>query len=139
MTDAPKPKRPSSAVTSGRKLFVDGDPNSAWSRRYRDLIAGHISDLGGADLLSDAQISLCRKAATIECQLELWEGAFSRGEEPVHFDVYTRSASHLRRILESLGLKRVPRDVRDPLEAIAAEYWSHPTNAEPSEDDLDRE
>jgi hypothetical protein len=26
-------KRPRSAVTSGRKLFVEGNPNSAWSRR----------------------------------------------------------------------------------------------------------
>jgi len=29
-------RRPRSAVTSGRKLFVEGNPNSAWSRRYRD-------------------------------------------------------------------------------------------------------
>ncbi len=43
----PYPKRRASAVTSGRRLYVnEGDGNSAWSRRYRDLIAGHASDLG---------------------------------------------------------------------------------------------
>ena len=61
-TDArPRPMR--SAVTNGRKLFVDGDGNSAWSRRYRDLVAAHASDLGGADALSAAQASLVRRAS----------------------------------------------------------------------------
>jgi hypothetical protein len=43
-----------SAVTNGRKLFVEGDGNSAWSRRYRDLIASFVSDLGGHDARSQA-------------------------------------------------------------------------------------
>jgi hypothetical protein len=30
---------------------------------------------------------------------------------PVDLDVFTRSASHLRRLWEALGLKREPRDV----------------------------
>jgi hypothetical protein len=38
-------KRPRSAVTSGRKQFVEGNPNSAWSRRYFDLCAHHIHDI----------------------------------------------------------------------------------------------
>jgi hypothetical protein len=50
-------KRPRSAVTSGRRLFVEGDENSAWSRRFHDLIIGHVADLGGADLLSEARNS----------------------------------------------------------------------------------
>jgi hypothetical protein len=61
----PKKRRPGSAVTSGRKLFIGGDPNSAWSRRYRDLCGGLISDLGGRDMLSQAQLSLCRRAAAL--------------------------------------------------------------------------
>lgn len=102
-------KRKSSAVTSGRKLFVEGDPNSAWSRRYRDLIAGHIADMGGADMLSEAQKSLIRRASAIECELELMEGELSKGSE-IDLDVFTRSSSHLRRILETLGIERKPRD-----------------------------
>ena len=115
-------KRKSSAVTSGRKLFVSGDPNSAWSRRYRDLIAGHASDMGGAETLSAAQQSLVRRASAIECELELMEGELSKGCD-VDLDKFTRSSSHLRRILETLGIERKPRDVTLDLR----EYLKDPT------------
>jgi hypothetical protein len=103
-------KRPRSAVTSGRQLFVDGDANSAWSRRFHDLVVGHVADLGGADLLSEAQFSLIRRAAAIECELERLDARLSLGD-PVDMDSYARVAGHLRRIFETLGLKRVARDV----------------------------
>lgn len=105
-----KPKRKSSAVTSGRRLFVEGDGRSPWSRRYRDLIAGHVSDLGGHDTLSEAQKSLIRRASAIECELEQMEGQLSLGEE-VDLDVFTRSSSHLRRIFETLGIERRAKDI----------------------------
>src|SRR5215510_14555076 len=82
-------KRPRSAVTSGRKLFVDGDPNSAWSRRYHDLVAGHVTDLGGRDLLSEAEMSLIRRSAAIVCELEQMEGRLSMGEA-VDLDLHGR-------------------------------------------------
>jgi hypothetical protein len=105
-------------VTNGKRLFVEGDGNSAWSRRYRDLVAGHVSDLGGSSVLSEAQLSLVRRASAIECELEQMEGRLSMGEE-VDLDVFTRSASHLRRILETLGLERRSRNVTPP---TLAEY-----------------
>ena len=37
--------RPRSAITSGRKLFDGGDPNSAWTRRFDDLLTAHINDI----------------------------------------------------------------------------------------------
>jgi hypothetical protein len=102
--------RARSAATSGRRAFVEGDGNSRWARRYRDLTAAHVSDLGGVDLLSQAQLSLIRRASAIEVELEQMEGKLSLGR-PVDLDVFTRSASHLRRLWETLGLKREPRDV----------------------------
>ena len=114
--DAVIDPRQRSAVTNGRRLFVQGDGNSAWSRRYRDLITGHISDMGGRSLLSESQVSLVKRASAIEVELEYAEGRLSRGEE-VDLDSFSRTASHLRRILESLGMKRVSRDVTpDPLD-----------------------
>ena len=109
------PSRRRSAVTNGTRLFVDGDGNSAWSRRFRDLVASHVSDLGGIDRLSESQRSLVRRVSAIEVELEQMEGRLSMGEE-IDLDMYTRSASHLRRILESLGLQREPRDVTPPLQ-----------------------
>jgi hypothetical protein len=107
-------KRPRSAVTSGRKLFVQGDPNSAWSRRYHDLCVGHSNDLGGRNLLSEAQLSLIRRAAAIECELERLDAMLSIGAE-VDLDSYGRAASHLRRLFETLGLERRARDVTPTL------------------------
>jgi hypothetical protein len=105
-----RPPRVRSAVTNGRRLFVEGDGNSAWSRRYRDLIAGHVSDLGGDATLSEAQLSLIKRASAIECELEQLEGRLSMGEQ-VDLDCFTRAASHLRRILETLGLERRAIDI----------------------------
>jgi hypothetical protein len=108
-----------SAVTNGKRLFVEGSGTSAWSRRFADLVAGHVSDLGGPNgMLSEAELSLIRRAAAIECELEALEGRLSRGE-PVDLDSFGRGASHLRRLLESLngGLRRRPRDlIPSPLE-----------------------
>jgi hypothetical protein len=50
--------RQRSAITNHRRLFVDGDGTSAWSRRFRDLVAGHVSDLGGEEALSEARPSI---------------------------------------------------------------------------------
>lgn len=107
--------RPRSAVTSGRQLFIEGNPNSAWSRRFHDLVLGHVSDLGGADLLSEAQFSLIRRAAAIECELERLDARLSAGE-PVDLDSYGRCAGHLRRLFETIGVERVARDVTPSLD-----------------------
>jgi hypothetical protein len=103
-------RRPRSAVTSGRKLFVQGDSTSAWGRRFFDLAQGHVSDLGGRSNLSEAQFALVKRAAGLECETEQMEGKMSLGEE-VDLDRYGRAANHLRRILEALGLERKARDV----------------------------
>jgi hypothetical protein len=77
------------------------------------LVVGHVADLGGADLLSEAQFSLIRRAAAIECELERLDARLSLGD-PVDMDSYARVAGHLRRMFETLGLERKPRDVTPP-------------------------
>jgi hypothetical protein len=106
-------RRPRSAVTSGRKLFVAGNPNSAWARRWFDITQGLVSDAGGRDRMSEAKFALCKRAAALQCELEQLEGRLSQGEE-VDLDKFGRAASHLRRILESLGLDRKPRNITPP-------------------------
>jgi hypothetical protein len=140
-----RPSRQRSAVTNGRKLFVSGDGNSAWSRRYRDLVSGHVSDLGGHDALSEAQLSLVRRASAIECELEQMEGKLSMGLD-IDFDLFTRSASHLRRILETLGIERKPRNITPPTLQDYMRFKERETqaaaraaNGGPSEDTRGRE
>jgi len=113
-------KRPRSAVTSGRELFIDGDPNSAWSRRFHDLVVGHVADLGGADLLSEAQFSLIRRAAAIECELERLDAMLSRGEA-ADLDEYGRASSHLRRLFETIGLERKQKTINSFGQLLAAD------------------
>jgi hypothetical protein len=103
-------KRPRSSITSGRKLFINGDPNSAWARRFFDITQGLISDAGGRGMMSEAKYALCKRAAALQCELEQLEGRLSQGEE-VDLDKFGRAASHLRRILETLGLERHPIDI----------------------------
>lgn len=118
--DASKRKR--SSVTNGTKAFIEGDGNSPWYRRFKDLLALHVEDLGGPELLSEAQISLCRRAATLEVELERIEGQLSLGND-ADLDAYNRHAGGLRRILETLGVERVKRDVTpNPL----ADHFSRP-------------
>jgi hypothetical protein len=114
-----RPKKTRSAVTNGRRAFVDGDGNSAWYRRRRDILELHLDDMGGRDSLSEAQISLTSRAASIEVELEQMEGRLSKGEA-VDLDAFTRAASHLRRILETLGVARAKRDVTPTLDAYIA-------------------
>jgi hypothetical protein len=103
-------RRTRSRVTTGRKVFVEGDGNSRWARRYRDLIAAHCQDLGGVDLLSEAQISLIKRASTLELECEQSEGKLSMSQE-IDLDLYQRMLNSLRRALETLGLERKARDV----------------------------
>jgi hypothetical protein len=117
-------RRPRSAITSGRQLFVGGDPNSAWSRRYYDLCGHHIADISrglGRNTLSEAQLSLIRRAAAIECELERLDALLSLGEA-VNLNEYGRATSHLRRLFEVLGVERKPRDLNPKLDDLLLEH-----------------
>ena len=109
-----------SRISNGSAILPGVDGRSTWVRRLRDLIALHLSDLGGDDVVSEAERSIIRRAAVLETELERLELAFAlAGEaEPAQIDLYQRTANSLRRLLESVGLQRRPREVEslsDPL------------------------
>jgi hypothetical protein len=106
----PRSPKNRSAVSNGKRLFVEGDARSPWSRRYYDLIALHVSDMGGRSNLSEAQLALIKRAATLEVELEQMEGKLSLGES-IDLDVFGRATGNLRRVWEALGLKREARDI----------------------------
>jgi hypothetical protein len=115
--------KPKSARTNGNRVFaIGGDGRGAWARRHRDIAELHLADIGGEAHASEAMASLCRRASTIEVSLEQMEARLSEGDEKVDLDLYNRLAGNLRRILESIGLKRVPRDVTLSLRDILAEH-----------------
>src|SRR5262245_26709624 len=108
-----RPKRAFSAVTSGRKLLLSGDVNSAWARRYRDVITSLTNDLGGRAMIGEAKAALIRDCAALEIVLEKMRGRMSEGMN-VDAEAYARIAAHRRRLLETLGLERVAREVTPP-------------------------
>jgi hypothetical protein len=103
-----------SAITNGSALLHDVDGRSQWMRRLRDLIGAHVSDIGGDDALSAAEMALVRRAAMLTLQLELMESRWreTNGEaSPRSLEVYQRATGALRRTLEALGLQRRSKDV----------------------------
>jgi hypothetical protein len=108
-----------SRVTNGA-LFVDRSihPQRGWARRFADIISMHTSDLGGADYVSAAEASIIRRVATETVEMELLEQRFAKkgsGASSEDLDLYARISNSLRRHLETIGLKRVAKDITPTL------------------------
>jgi hypothetical protein len=111
-----------SKITNGTALLPGVDGRSPWVRRCKDVIAAHVADLGGVDNCSAAERSIIRRASTLTVELERLEARFATAGEAntADLETYQRCANTMRRLLESVGLRRRPRDVTPTL----AEYLS---------------
>lgn len=112
---AAKPKELRSRVTNGKTLFAKGGDNrGAWARRYRDLYQLHLSDLGGAEACSEAELALCDVVATTRVEMGQLAARMSEGAATMEdIDAYNRLSGNLRRLLETPGLERRQRPVND--------------------------
>lgn len=99
-----------SAIANGSRLLEGLDGRSAPARRYRDMIAALASDLGGRDNLTEAQFQLIRSAAGLVVLREALDAKALNGEA-IDTGDYCRISNCLRRVLSTVGLDRVPRDV----------------------------
>jgi hypothetical protein len=117
-----RPLTQRSAVTNGKTLIAGIDGRSAWMRRFRDLFEAHVADLGGDDQISEAERSIARRAAVLATECERMEAGFATvgAATPDELDLYGRTANSLRRLLESTGLQRRPRDVTPDLSTYLA-------------------
>jgi hypothetical protein len=73
-------------------------------------------------MISAAERSIVRRTAAITVELELLEKKFAlsgKGASAKDLDLYIRASGGLRRLLEALGLKRIPRDITPTLSDIA--------------------
>jgi hypothetical protein len=106
----PKPTH-RSRVSNGSSTFLDGvDGRSVLARRYRDILAQLISDLGGDP--SEAQSLICRRAATLAVWCEQAEAEMAAGGE-IDIGEYGPAVNALRRLLADIGLERKAKDVTD--------------------------
>jgi hypothetical protein len=120
-----------SRVTNGNEMLPGIDGRSWYARRARDLVALFVVDQGGAESVSEAEKAIIRRCAILCVELENLETQFAKAgaADPAALDLYQRTANSLRRMLETLGLKRVPKDVSPPpigeyLRSIDAEVTS---------------
>jgi hypothetical protein len=94
-------------MTNGNRVFFEGDGRSIWARRWQDLVAMHIEDVGGMENASTSQFALCKRTAAMEVELERMEAQMSGGAE-IDLDLYTRLSGHFRRMLERCHRRRIP-------------------------------
>jgi hypothetical protein len=102
-----------SRITNGGELLPGVDQRSRWVRRCRDVIAAHLSDLGGETNCSAAERSIVRRASVLTVELEQLEVKFATAGEAsaTDLDTYQRCANSLRRLLEAVGLQRRAKPV----------------------------
>ena len=126
--EGPKTKGRSRISNGSARLDGVVDGRSGWARRLRDLIGLHLSDLGGEDMASEAERSIIRRVATLTVELERMETVFALAGEaqPDQLELYQRVASTMRRLLEAIGIKRVPRNVTPTLEQYLANRTKAP-------------
>ena len=119
-----------SRVSNGKALFLSKiDGRSLVARRFRDILAAIVSDLGGPDQMSEGQRQLARRAASLSVQSELAEADMARGDA-VGLDDYVRGVNALCRTLGALGLERRARNVTPTLrELLSADTPPHATAA----------
>ena len=89
------------------------------------MLAEIVSDLGGAERLSEGQRQLARRCSTIALECEKLEARAVAGEE-IDLDVYGQLTDRLGRAFQRLGLKRVPRDLTPSLGEYLASRAAEP-------------
>lgn len=114
-----------SRIANGTATLLGAkDERSLYVRRMKEIIAEHVSDLGGSDAISAGEKSIVRRVAVLTVELEKIETRFAEdpsvGERTL--DLYNRTAGNLGRLLDRLGLKRRTRDITPTLDAYLATH-----------------
>src|SRR5664280_2338987 len=134
-TDADaRPPATRSAVTNGRRLHVAAPGDSAWGRRFRDVLAEIVSDLGGSDRLSEGQRQIARRCAMLAVECEKIEG-HAVADEAIDLETYGQLTDRMGRAFQRLGLKRVAKNVPTLEQHMAALMAVRAANPPPPEDD----
>lgn len=121
--NAPKKHFHRSKVSNGTRLFIEPvDGRTVMGRRFKDLVAFFVGDLGGRDVLSEGQKQLVRRTSLISALCEEMEAQAVQQLAKFDVDKYVVLVNCQRRLCETLGLKRVQKPVNaiESLDAISA-------------------
>jgi hypothetical protein len=113
--------RVTNSAARGSIVWLDRiDKRGPVARRFKDLVALVTADLGGPTELSEGQRQMIRRIASMSVWCESEEAKMADGDE-VDIDRFQRTANSLRRLCESIGLRRVARDITPSLGQILRE------------------
>jgi hypothetical protein len=72
--------------------------------------------------MSEAEVMIVRRVAVLEVELNQMERRFAEAgsANTPDLDAYQRASNTQRRLLESIGIKRTPRDVTPDLKSYLA-------------------
>jgi hypothetical protein len=99
-----------SRVSNGSRILEGIDGRSREARRFRDVLAEIVSDLGGPDRLSEGQRQIARRCAMLAVECEKLEAIGVSGGE-IDLECYGQLTDRMGRAFQRLGLKRVPKPV----------------------------
>src|SRR5262249_27222253 len=103
-------KRFKTSIANGSQVLAGVDGRSHVARRYREVSSAIGSDLGGVEHLTEAQLQLIRSAAGLVVLREALDVKAVNGEA-ISSNDYCKIANGLRRVLTTIGLERVPKEV----------------------------
>jgi hypothetical protein len=112
-------------VRYGQDFAAVMDGRTRLGREVRDRVQALVIDLGGADTLSHAQRSLCRRAIWLELMVEHEETRIADGQG-VDVGPHVQLVNSLLQVYRALGLKR-----REPPAQRLSDYLQ--AHREPSE------
>jgi hypothetical protein len=98
------------AIGNGSRVLDGIDGRSHIARRHIEISASIAKDLGGANLLSEAQLQLIRSAAGLVILREDLDAKAADGER-IDVATYCRISNSLRRVLDTIGLERRAQDI----------------------------
>jgi hypothetical protein len=110
-----------SRITRHYDLLPGVKGNTKHARRFRDLILGFISDMGGIDVTSDVRLALLRRLAAVTVCAEKIEARMINGEQ-IDIGTLCTLASTSVRIAQRVGLDRIPREVNQTLHEYLLEH-----------------
>jgi hypothetical protein len=110
--------RVTNAAARGSMKWLDNvDKRGPVARRFKDLVALVTNDLGGPSELSESKRQIIRRIASLSVWCESQEAVMADGNK-IDIAEFGRTANSLRRLCESIGLKRTARDITPSLGSI---------------------
>jgi hypothetical protein len=113
-------------VTNGSDILPDVDGRSLIARRYRDIAAAILIDMGGDDACSESKKQLIRRFAAAAVLAEQMESKLANGEQ-IDISQHALLTSTMVRVARQIGIKRYAKDISVPSlgELISAERDEH--------------